>query len=126
MGDGTYTQITFQVPQRAAGTATVIQGQQSVQLPYVRASWGRLRTAAGMLLAQHASDWRFVTPADPPQPNEWIVTTGYCNGSRFIAPIKLVFATLVAGLCCAVLPLPHPLKAVLAVKGSLRRALARP
>ncbi len=81
VGDGTYTQITFQVPQRAAGTATVIQGQQSVQLPYVRASWGRLRTAAGMLLAQHASDWRFVTPADPPQPNEWIVTTGYNFGA---------------------------------------------
>src|SRR5678815_1922088 len=26
VGDGTYTQITFQVPQRAAGTATIIQG----------------------------------------------------------------------------------------------------
>jgi uncharacterized protein (TIGR03437 family) len=81
VGDGTNTQITFQVPQRAAGTATIIQGQQSVQLPFVRAPWGRLRTAVGTLLAQHASDWRFVTPADPPQPNEWIVTFGYNFGT---------------------------------------------
>lgn len=81
VGDGSYTQITFQVPHGAAGTASIIQGQQSVQLPYVRAAWGRLRTAVGTLLAQHPSDWRFVTPTDPPQPNEWIVTFGYNLGA---------------------------------------------
>ncbi|MBI1358052.1 MAG: hypothetical protein GC160_27275 [Acidobacteria bacterium] len=81
VGDGAYTQITFQVPQGAEGTATIIQDQQSVQLPYVRAAWGRLRTADGTLLAQHSVDWRFVTPADPPQPGEWIVTFGYNFGA---------------------------------------------
>ena len=55
-----------------------------------------------------------------------VVELHICNGSRFIAPIEPVFATLVAGYYRAVLPPPHPLKVVLAVKGSLRRALARP
>lgn len=81
VGDGPNTQITFQVPQRAAGTATIIQGQQSVQLPFVRASWGRLRTAGQTLVAQHSSDWRFVNPGDDPQPNEWIVAYGYNFGT---------------------------------------------
>jgi hypothetical protein len=49
-----------------------------------------------------------------------------CNGSRSITPVEVDFVTLIAGFGRAVLPFPHPLKAVLAVKGSLRRAPARP
>ena len=46
----------------------------------------------------------------------------FCNGSRSIAPIEVDFVTLVARMPSAVSPLLDHLKAVLAVKGSLRRS----
>src|SRR5579862_5431387 len=46
----------------------------------------------------------------------------HCNGSRSIAPIEADFGTLVAQKFSRCLPLLDHLKAVLAVKGSLRRS----
>jgi uncharacterized protein (TIGR03437 family) len=81
-----YQQVNFQVPFGATGPPMLVQGQQSASIPLTPAPWGQLFLNNGDLLAQHASDYRLVSSADPPRAGEWIITYGSNFGPVVQAP----------------------------------------
>jgi uncharacterized protein (TIGR03437 family) len=74
---GAFQIVSFQVPWEGAGPFSISQSSNSAALPGQPAPWGQLFVdPSGDLYAQHASDYRPVTPADPARPGEWIVLYG--------------------------------------------------
>jgi uncharacterized protein (TIGR03437 family) len=79
LGGGTFQQINLQIPWEAA-TANglnfdVSQGGVSGHFTATGStSWPVFFVdPSGYAIAQHAGDWRLVTPADPARPGEWVV-----------------------------------------------------
>jgi uncharacterized protein (TIGR03437 family) len=74
---GGYQQINFQVPWESLGNSdvTIIFGADRATLTSTLPErWDVFYIdSSGNLAAQHASDYRPVTPADPAHPGEWIV-----------------------------------------------------
>lgn len=84
---GAFQIVSFQVPWEGAGPFSISQGSNSAALPGQSAPWGQFFIdPSGDVYAQHVSDYRAVTSADPARPGEWIVLLGTNFGDVFSHP----------------------------------------